>query len=144
VKVSPTSGSVVANVPTWLPLGSFSVTEFSDSWSSVGIAFAEGVRLQSSCPFSPSSARKYNVPFKLISEPGKLEDKESPGRISRTITVPADVPSLLQSSEPVMPLLARKKRVPFTFVRDLGELEPPDLMVRTKTVPDEVPSLFQS
>jgi hypothetical protein len=67
-----------------------------------------------------------------------------PGRISFTITVPAEVPLVFQSSNPVALVLAAKKRVPFTFVRYLGELlTVPAIRSRTSTVPADVPLDFQ-
>ncbi len=48
----------------------------------------------------------------------------TPGRMSLTLFVPADVPSLLHSSKPLELVAAEKKSVPLKSVRDDGLEEP--------------------
>ena len=65
--------------------------------------------------------------------------------MSRTSTVPVEVPLLFQSSRPLVPSSATKNSVPLTLVSQEGlELAEPELMSLTRTVPVEVPLLFQS
>ena len=65
--------------------------------------------------------------------------------MSRTITVPASVPSLFHNSRPLTGSDAAKNSVPPTLVSPCGaDSTIPGQMSLTSTVPAGVPSLFQS
>ena len=85
-----------------------STLKSGDALMTGGIVSLISMAIQSSLPVVPSSALKNS----LLPTSVKLVGKELPvpALISLTMTVPAEVPSLLQSSRPFTESLAAKKR----------------------------------